>query len=84
LHFWPPAAPTTHSCWWNLWTLFRYNFWHENILFDKVKLILMTCITVAILLFIIFAFSPITPCRSYCSTTGEVIHYCPLDLITGI
>jgi len=51
--------------------LFRYNFWYVNILFDQFKLILMTCITVADF---IFAFSPITPCRSYCSTTGEVIH----------
>ena len=52
-------------------TLFRYNFWYVNILFDQFKLILMTCITVADC---IFTFSPITPCRSYCLTMGEVIH----------
>src|ERR1700683_1579787 len=49
-------------------TLLRYNFWYVDILFDQFKLILMTCIAVAEL---IFAFSPITPCRTYCSTTGR-------------
>ena len=67
----PPAAPTTGSGQRNLWTLFRYNFLYVNFLFYWFKLILMTCITVVDCF---FAFSPITPCRSNCSTTGEVIH----------
>ena len=56
--FWSLAAPTTCSGQQNLWTLFRYHFWYVNILSDRFKLILMTYITVASL---IFAFSPIIP-----------------------
>jgi len=29
-----------------------------------------------------FSLFHLSPCRSYCSTADEMIHYCPLDIIT--